>query len=455
MERGYMPHTRRLIEEEGYVALPYRCGVPSTTPFAQAGILFGDDREIPSYRWWDKESGQLVAFGNEATFRHVSHLYFQGCRPLTEGGACIAALYRTGQLDELGPAYEERHRPSPDRALIRSFLLDPVRFYFWVRHGGWSLYRILLQYVGARLRGFRPAEVYVFADLFHEVVVHHLTRYAVIDAMARGVRVIYGCFYTYDEAAHAFGPDDDKTLDTLRHIDNTVRFAAAGRRSGPVEYDLVVLSDHGQVECTPFAATDGKHLGDLVSEWLPHHEVVEHRGRTLRPRGDRVDGHVDITYSGGLGHLYFRDVGGRLDLSELERRFPGFVGKVAALDRVDFVMVRDGRDGLLLTRDGSHRLGRLTRAAREFLARLDEPEVIAAQLRHLNSFERSGDLVIFGRYDGRRQVNFENQVGGHGSAGGAQLHPFLLVNKDWGIDTSRVLRAADLHPLLVSLRDRP
>ena len=449
-----MPHLRRLIDEEGYEALQYRCGVPSTTPFAQAGILYGDDREIPSYRWWDKESGQLVAFGNEGTFRHVAHRYFAGLTPLTVGGACIAALYRTGELDELGPSYEERHGPSPDRRLIRSFLLNPVRFYFWVRHGGWSLYRILLQYLGARLRGAHPANVYVFADLFHEVVVHHLTRFAVVEAMERGVPVIYGCFYTYDEAAHAFGPDDEKTFDTLKHIDNTIRFVAARRESGAREYDLVVLSDHGQVECTPFNAADGKNLGQMVAAWLPHHEVIEHRGRRFRPPGDRVDGHVDITYSGGLGHVYFRDVPGRLEHSELERRFPGLVANVAGLDRVDFVMVKDGREGLLITRDARHRLGRLTNSARRFLERLDEPEVIAAQLRHLNSFERSGDLVVFGRYDGRKQVNFENQVGGHGSAGGAQLHPFLLVKKTWRFDTSRVLRAADLHPMLVKLRDR-
>jgi hypothetical protein len=34
-----MPFLRRLIDEEGYEALPYRCGLPSTTPFCQAGIL--------------------------------------------------------------------------------------------------------------------------------------------------------------------------------------------------------------------------------------------------------------------------------------------------------------------------------------------------------------------------------------------------------------------------------
>jgi predicted AlkP superfamily pyrophosphatase or phosphodiesterase len=63
LDSGRMPHTRRLAESEGYVLHGYRCGVPSTTPFAQAGILYGDNSEIPSFRWWDRERQVAVQFG--------------------------------------------------------------------------------------------------------------------------------------------------------------------------------------------------------------------------------------------------------------------------------------------------------------------------------------------------------------------------------------------------------
>ena len=92
--------------------------------------------------------------------------------------------------------------------------------------------------------------------------------------------------------------------------------------------------------------------------------------------------------------------------------------------------------------------------ARELLARFDDPDVLGAQLRRLNGFERAGDLVVFGAYDGSKQVNFEAQVGGHGSIGGDQLHPFVLGRKEWGFDLSGVTNASDLYPLLVKLRDR-
>src|ERR1700674_5438375 len=94
VDKGHMPFVARLMETEGYEALAYRCGVPSTTPFAQAGILFGDNSEIPSYRWWDKRANLLVSFGSGSTFGRVAPNYFSGRKPLTQGGACIAALYR-------------------------------------------------------------------------------------------------------------------------------------------------------------------------------------------------------------------------------------------------------------------------------------------------------------------------------------------------------------------------
>jgi hypothetical protein len=460
VDHGHMPFVARLMETEGYEALAYRCGVPSTTPFAQAGILFGDNSEIPSYRWWDKQANLLVSFGSGSTFGRVAQNYFAGRTPLTSGGACIAALYRAGATDRFGPAYEERHRPDePDAGgrAIAAFLLNPVVLYFWIRHGGFALFRIASEYLRARFAGRRTANVYVIADIYHEVLVHHLTRFALLQAMDEGLPTIYSCFYTYDEAAHAFGPTDPNTLRVLRHIDSTIRLAAERRRSSRagLDYEIVVLSDHGQVETTPFSGADGRTLGQFLFDWLPGYTVTEHRGQVLRAGDGPSAGRVEVTYSGGLAHVYFADIAGRLDHETLESRLPGLVSKVAALDRVGIVMVKDREGGALVTADGRFSLqAPLAAQTAKLLERFDAPEVLAQQLRRLNSFERSGDLVVFGAYDGKYQVNFEDQVGGHGSIGGDQLHPFLLAKKEWGFDTSRVTNTSDLYPMLVALRDR-
>ena len=72
LRKGDMPFTQHLIDGEGYSIRRYRCGVPSTTPFVQAGILYGDNSEIPSFRWWDRERRVLVQFGARSTFKQVA-----------------------------------------------------------------------------------------------------------------------------------------------------------------------------------------------------------------------------------------------------------------------------------------------------------------------------------------------------------------------------------------------
>ncbi len=448
---GNMPFVRRLLDTEGYQVQPYRCGVPSTTPFAQAGILYGDSSEIPSYRWWDKSIGALVGFGSGGGFELVANRYFAGSTPLTQGGACIAALFRAGAEDRFGPAYGEHHRDT-DRHVIVPFLTNPAVVYHWLRHGGSAAVGVLAEYLGARAARRPVSRSYVFADLFHETVVHHLTRFATRQAMAEGLPVIYSCFYTFDEAAHAFGPGDEWSGRVLRYIDSTIdRVARSRQGAGPRQYELLVLSDHGQVDCRLFNAGDGENLGAYVARWLPGYRVTEHRGGTFGPSSGTPAGNVEITYSGGLGHLYFTDFPGRLNRTDLETRFPGFVQRLANLDRIGFVLCKDGHAGGIVHARGAHRLNE---EAAPFLAHLDEPGVLTRQLQRLNSFERSGDVIVFGNFAEHQQVNFENQVGGHGAAGGEQAHPFLLAKREWGLDTAAVEFADQLHRPLAGLVDR-
>jgi len=91
---------------------------------------------------------------------------------------------------------------------------------------------------------------------------------------------------------------------------------------------------------------------------------------------------------------------------------------------------------------------------REALAEYDDANILLGQLARLNGFEHAGDLVLIAAFERGRQVNFENQLGGHGSIGGEQLHPFVLAKKEGDLDTSRVLGAHELHPILSDLRDR-
>ena len=460
LERGGMPRLAAFMAAEDYEALPYHCGIPSTTPFCQAGILYGDNSEIPSYRWWDKESGLLVAFGHGSSFKKVAHKYFQGREPLTIDGAVIGCCYPAGARDTFALAYRERDTSGPGESgstlkLLLSFFSSPVRVAAWLGHGVQALVETAFMALRERLRGHPPERAYVISDVLEEIFLHHVARYAVRQAMRQGFPTIYAGFYGYDETAHGFGPEADYSNRMLGHIDHTIGEFVDHRRGhpgNPSEYELVILSDHGQVESEPFNRADGRTLGEILSGLLPDHAIQEYKGGKYGPEPGAAAGTIALTYSGGLGHLYFTRLPGRLSIADLDARFPGLPEKIAELDRIAFVMLRDGGRGTLVGAQGRVALG--SPAAAELLSRYDDPEILGPQLEFLNSFERSGDIVIFGENRDGLQVNFEHQVGGHGSIGGDQCLPFIVARRGWALTTADIHAAHDVYPLLKDLRDR-
>jgi hypothetical protein len=452
LREGDMPFTKSLMDSEGYELHRYRCGIPSTTPFVQAGILYGDNSEIPSFRWWDREQRLLVQFGAGSTFKKVANKYFQGCHPLTQGGAAIAVCYPAGAAETFGIAYQDRRYSGQEQGsrsawrVVLPYLANPLNIADLLWHGADSIAQIALALGRDRLTGRISATTYAVSDALEEIFVHHVTRHAVTRAMREGYSPIYAGFYAFDETGHAFGPDDSYALRILRHVDNTIKKIARARKN---RYELVVLSDHGQIDTLPFSRISDKAFGELVAGWLPGYRVQEMKGKAFGPDENQAIGRVNLTNSGGLSHLYFADRAKRFTYSDLTAQFPDLAQKIAAIDGVALVMARDGEADVFLA--GAQELR--GEAIKPVLAQYDDPDILLAQLSRLNSFGMSGDLVVFGAFKEGRQVNFENQAGGHGSIGGEQAHPFVLAKRAWGIDTSAVQGAHELHPILSRLRD--
>lgn len=452
---GKLPRLRRLIEAEGYEIHRYRCGLPSTTPFAQAGILYGDNSEIPCFRWWDRERRVVVQFGARATFKKVADKYFAGCEPLTQDGACIATCYPAGAADDFGISYQDRtySRDPKSRSawnVVLPYLANPMNLGDWLWQVVAVMARTARDYATARSQGRHPSTPYVATDAAEEIVVHHITRYAVLKAMREGFSPIYAGLYAYDEVAHAFGPADVATQRMLRHVDHTIEKLASGRDAAGGRYELLILSDHGHIETTPFKSFYGKTLGAVVAELLPGFRVDEVEDKAYGPAADAAGGKVTITKSGGAAHVYFTERDRRINSSELKANHPDLARRLASLPEVSLVMMREGEEDVFMRGDDEVR-GEKVKA---MLAPYDDPDILFEQLSRLNSFQHAGDLIVFGAFIDGKQVNFENQAGGHGSIGGEQLHPFVLAKREWGLDTSRVNSSQELHPVLSLLRDR-
>jgi hypothetical protein len=136
--------------------------------------------------------------------------------------------------------------------------------------------------------------------------------------------------------------------------------------------------------------------------------------------------------------------------AEVKANHPDLACRLAQLPQVSFVMLRDGNHDVFMHGDRELR----GEDVKPLLAPYDDPDILFRHLSRLNSFEQAGDIIVFATFIDGKQINFEDQAGGHGSIGGEQLHPFVLAKKEWGLDTSRINSSQELHPLLCRLRDR-
>src|SRR6185436_539771 len=60
MELGYTPTLSRMVNEDEFTLRRWFCGLPSATPYCQAGIFHGENDGIPAFRFYDKAMRRVI-----------------------------------------------------------------------------------------------------------------------------------------------------------------------------------------------------------------------------------------------------------------------------------------------------------------------------------------------------------------------------------------------------------
>ena len=409
---GRLPTLKRLMEHEGFRISRVDCGIPSQTSACQAGIMFGDNDDIPAFRWYDKEKQKLYVSGSDAA--ELNRRYASG-NGLMRGGSSInnmldgdarKSILTLADLFEGGS--EEKKRRAEDIYLLMLnpyfltrtivfFLVDVVRE-VWE---GWQQKR---QDVQPRLN--RLAHGYPFmraaTTVFMRDIAANLTTLDII----RGAPSIYVTWPGYDEVAHHSGPWTSDAFKSLATYDQVIaRIHRTIREKAPRPYDLIILSDHGQSFGATFAQRYGLSLKEFIEQQLPQGITVAQSmggdtgvtsltaasgelaniqesgvggfgGRALARRGQKLldqgarrqeelagdpshDQPAQVTAygSGNLAQVYFDLYPRKVKLSELNAAYPGIVAALVQHEGVGMVCGYDD-DGVpvALGKDGTRNL---------------------------------------------------------------------------------------------------
>ena len=69
MRDGSAPHMARWVAEDGYRLTGWETDLSSQTGASQAGILLGSNRDIPAFRWVEKETATVMTCSRPLTAR--------------------------------------------------------------------------------------------------------------------------------------------------------------------------------------------------------------------------------------------------------------------------------------------------------------------------------------------------------------------------------------------------
>ena len=499
IREGHVPNLASWLQDDGYRLMPWHAELPSQTSAMQAGILYGNNFNIPAFRWYDKERQRMIVSTMPFDAREIAQRASDGRGLLHPDGTSISNLIHGDAPPSRSlltvSSIADRHEGIKLRPTdFNSFFQDPSSFTRALVLTLWELVVELWEAFRQSRRDVRPRVSrrghYPLVRALSCAALRDMTVHFGMNSMFEGASIIYATFVGYDETAHYAGPESPDAMRVLRHIDERIARLAQVAHDAPRPYQFVLLSDHGQSPGAPFRQRYGQTLPELVQA-LVHRETgvgggsdqteatglintlltelldaFRFMGRigsfVLRPYIN--DGYVNIEQdhaqdaspaapaevvvcvSGNLAHIYFPAHPGRLTREAIDRLYPDVIDGLLAHEGIGFVMVRSEANGpVVLGSGGAHCL---TTGAIDGQDPLAPFGLSAAEdLRRLDQFENAGDIVLNSMYDPAtgEVAPFEEFVGSHGGLGGAQNDAFVMFPPTLSVSDAEIVDARHLH----------
>jgi hypothetical protein len=498
---GVMPYTAAWLRSGSHRLLDWACDLPSMTSSSQAGILHGNNDDIPAFRWFEKPTGRLIVSNRPIDAAEIERRVAGEHDLLRPNGTSVANLLSGGAQRSLlttSTVHLSAGLVLGGRAAdeLYGYLLNPYNFFRAVFQ---TLSTVLVEWYEARRQRLRDVVprmhrggVFPLLRAASSVVLRDVTTTAIIEDMQRGVPVIYADLLSYDEIAHHAGPERPESMRELEAIDRQVRTVVRGADGGPREYRFVLLSDHGQSLGATFRQRYGEDIeayiarcvaGEAsvhastedVESWGPVNTLLtELTGggkvgaraarRALRGRrgttgsvelgpgrkagaaGAPREDELVVCASGNLALVYLTSIPGRATAEEIEDRHPRLIEQLATHPGIGLLLVRSAsRGALAIGGRGVHLLD-------EGIVQGEDPlepygPLTGARLRRLDGFTNVGDLAIISRLDAATEevAAFEELIGSHGGLGGPQTEAFLLVPADWAAPETPLVGAVAVN----------
>lgn len=274
LEKNMMPYLKKCLDEKTHALKCWETDLSSQTGSSQAGILHGNNNNIVAYRWVEKENNnKIIVSGNLSDAHQIEKRISNGEGLLVDGisaanmfsGDCKNPALTSSKLDKFNGLYSET---------IHSVFLDSFNFQRIFILFLWDILIELKSQLMHYLKNIQPrlrrTIVYAAIRAGANVVLREATTDIITNQILIGdIDTAYSTYMGYDEVAHHSGVQDDDVWSVLKQIDIQISRIASAIEMSDRDYELVILSDHGQSNGATFKQRYGITLGDYVRRLLP------------------------------------------------------------------------------------------------------------------------------------------------------------------------------------------
>jgi len=490
---GNAPTIASWIERDSHALHRWETDWSSQTGACQAGLLHGDNDDMPAFRWWEKERNAPIVTNHPKDAVELERRHSDGRGLLHAGGASRANILSGDATHSMLTMSTVLTRRRPIGRDYAAYFARPYATFKTFNAVIAEFFRERWAAISQRRRDELPRidrdRRYALVRAWATVIQLDLQVAAVVGDLLAGRPVIYTTFLAYDEVAHHSGIERQDTLAVLRKVDRQIARIERAAAEAPRPYRLVVLSDHGQSQGATFLQRYGYSLQELVEKACGSASTYASSGdgaeasaymgasmteldrdqtavtRALSSTAEKLDlAHPDagdgkakpkvleqppevaVMASGCLGLISFPREPGRLTLERIEALHPTLIEELRGHEGIGFILVDSERDGALaIGADGVNRLERGEVLGADPLAPFG-PNAARHVLR-THGFPHCPDIVVNSTiWDGPTEVAaFEELVGSHGGMGGSQSYPFVLAPADLEWPGGEVVGAETVH----------
>lgn len=505
IRNGHAPTLSRWLEQGTHCLASWECDLSSQTASSQAGILLGNNHDIPAFRWFEKSTGRIIVASQLADIAEIEKRQSHGNGLLSKDGLSLSNMF-SGDTRLCYFTMSKVKEPSDfQKDSFYYYLVDPYNFLRGLMLAFWDVFLEVRSKHRQKSRDIKPRldhreRSYPVVRALTTTVLRELSVYTLIGEMFAGFPAAYVTLFGYDEVAHHSGVEREDAMEVLRKIDQQINRLTRASSDGPRPYEFVILSDHGQSQGATFYQRFGMKLEDLVKELVAGKAVVdginsvdEHwsyistpitdavrsdqerftadvlrRATSSRTRDREVilgperetlqkepeevsheETDVVVMASGNLGLIYFKSWPERMSMEQLNLFFPELIRGLALHPGIGFVMVRSDSAGpLAIGAEGIRYLEDGRVEGTDPLAKFG-PNA-ARHLLRTDSFAHAGDIMVNSFYDPETDevAAFEELIGSHGGLGGDQSKPFILFPADWEFPRAEIVGSEQLHRVM-------